>query len=526
MSVGHAFTLVQLCVRVVHGCLRSDETAERGPAQAGLVVRRVSEGPPLSVEHCLTPAGQALLPEPRSARSVAPVYDTLWSAIGGSPDTRPEVVLSGPEVVLPSRFDVTGLAAGTVAAATAAAARLHEARTGGPTRPVSIDRRTASAAFVSQALLRPVGWTLPPTWDPIAGDYAAADGWIRLHTNYRHHRNAVESVLGPVRDHAAAAAAAARWSAADLETAVVAAGGAAAAMHTRASWLASEPGIATLGEPLLRIDIHPGEAGPLPSLASGSARPFDGVRVLDLTRVIAGPVCTRFLAAYGAEVLRIDPRGFAEVPSLVPETTVGKRCAMLDLRTSSDRAVFDELVRDADVLVVGLRPDALSRLGYGLDQLRSLNPALIIGLLCAYGWAGPWSGRRGFDSLVQMSSGIAAPAHDGHAPDPLPAQALDHGTGYLLAAAIGQALAARATDGAAATIRASLIATANLLLAWPTPDAAAVAEPGWSDADTVASSTLWGPARRVPTPGRIDGVEARWDIDAGLLGRDRPQWRP
>ncbi|MCU1689962.1 MAG: hypothetical protein JWN20_1890, partial [Jatrophihabitantaceae bacterium] len=442
--------------------------------------------------------------------------------IGGSADARPDVVLSGPDVVLPSRFDVTGLAAGTVAVATAAAAHLHAVRTGAPSRPVSVNRRAASAAFVSQALLRPAGWTLPPTWDPIAGDYPAADGWVRLHTNYRHHRDAVTSVLGPMSDRAGAAAAVARWSAADLETAVVDAGGAAAAMHTRSAWLGSQPGAATLDEPLLRLDIRPGDSRPLSALTSASTRPFDGVRVLDLTRVIAGPVCTRFLAAYGADVLRIDPRGFEEVPSLVPETTVGKRCAMLDLLTLPDRATFDRLVRDADVLVVGLRPDALSRLDYGMDKLRSLNPALITASLCAYGWGGPWSGRRGFDSLVQMSSGIAAPARDGDAPDPLPAQALDHGTGYLLAAAIGQALAARATDGAVTDIRASLIATANLLLSRPTP--VAIADPGWSDADTVPSSTFWGPARRVPTAGSIEGVEARWDIEAGPLGRDRPLW--
>lgn len=454
------------------------------------------------------------------------MYEQLWAALGGSPGTAPQVEFSGPETVLGSRFDVTGLAAHTVAAATAAVAHLHAVHTGTAVRPVRIDRRAASAAFVSQSLLRPMGWSLPPTWDPLAGDYPTADGWIRLHTNYHHHRDAVVSVLGPVADRAATAAAVAAWAAQDLETAVIEAGGAAAALHTRAAWLASEPGSATADEPILRISTRPGGAlpGALAMRPGAGARPFVGVRVLDLTRVIAGPVCTRFLAAYGADVLRIDPRGFEEVAALVPETTIGKRCAMLDLRGPADRVVFDDLVRGADVLVTGLRPGALSALGYGSSDLQELNPGLITASLCAYGWSGPWAGRRGFDSLVQMSSGIAAPADERTAPDPLPAQALDHAAGYLLAAAIGHAVAARMTEGTVTDIRGSLIATANLLLRHRSPEGTVAAVPAWTDGDTVATQTSWGAARRVPVPGRIEGVDARWVIEAGPLGRDRPEW--
>ena len=191
-----------------------------------------------------------------------------------------------------------------------------------------------------------------------------------------------------------------------------------------------------------------------------------------MTRVIAGPVCTKFLAAYGAQVLRLDPPGFAEVPALLPETTAGKRTAALDLRVDADRRLFENLVADADVLVTGLRADALAGLGYGDGTLTAINPALIVASLNAYGWDGPWRHRRGFDSLVQMSCGIAAAgalAAGRDEPFPLPVQALDHATGYLLAAEVGRALTRRLTRSAVSRIRASLIGTANLLWSLPRP---------------------------------------------------------
>jgi crotonobetainyl-CoA:carnitine CoA-transferase CaiB-like acyl-CoA transferase len=133
--------------------------------------------------------------------------------------------------------------------------------------------------------------------------------------------------------------------------------------------------------------------------------------VLDMTRVIAGPVCTKFLAAYGAQVLRLDPPGFAEVPALLPETTAGKRTAALDLRADADRGLFENLVAGADVLVTGLRADALARLDYGDEALTAINPALIVASLDAYGWDGPWRDRRGFDSLVAITRGFRARRH-------------------------------------------------------------------------------------------------------------------
>jgi CoA-transferase family III len=464
------------------------------------------------------------------------IVEELWLAVRGGQagdagddagsDARHlgPVTIVGEERVLPSVFDVTGFAAAAVATATLAAARLHAARTDTAVGRVSVDRRAASAAFVSEVLFTPDGWERPPVWDPIAGDYPAADGWIRLHTNYRYHRAAAEKVLGG-GDRAAVAAEVRRWRASELEGAIVDVGGCAAAMHDRAAWVASPAGGAGAAEPVSRIETRPATAPR--RLTVADPRPYGGLRVLDLTRVIAGPVATRFLAAYGADVLRVDPRGFEEVPAILPESTVGKRRAALDLTEATDRAAFEALLVTADVLVTGLRPSALDRLGYNNATIRATNPAIVTATLDAYGWDGPWQPRRGFDSLVQMSCGIAAAgaaAAGVDKPVPLPAQALDHATGYLLAAAIGAALERLATSGRTSDIRMSLVGTSNALMARPVAGGLTDPRPTWAATDTQPTTTDWGPARRVPTPGRIDGVPAYWTIDAGSLGGDPAAW--
>jgi hypothetical protein len=349
---------------------------------------------------------------------------------------------------------------------------------------------------------------------------------VRLHTNYPHHRAAAEAVLG-ASDRASVAAEVAGRSAVDVEQAVVLAGGCAAALHSRAEWLASEPGAAAAGAP--PVEMIPGEVftrgtGWIAEPTGGPA-PLAGIRVLDLTRVIAGPVATRVLAAYGADVLRVDPPGFAEVSLLLAETTAGKHTTALDLREPAGRAAFEGLVSSADVLVGGLRGDALEQLGYGPEALRALNPGMVVARLDAYGWHGPWRHRRGFDSLVQMSCGIAAAG--GGDPDPLPVQALDHGTGWLLAAAVVQALTRRLSEGRVDQLRAALVGTAELLWRLPAaaPDAGGAAT-GLQDAVLEPVATAWGPARRVPLPGTIEGVRPRWSVDAGPLGRHGPQWQP
>ena len=427
---------------------------------------------------------------------------------------------------LPSAFAVTDFAAGSIAAAgCAVAALIARAHGGRPT--LRVDRRLASFWF--QTSIRPIGWEMPGLWDSIAGDYVCRDGWIRLHTNAPAHRAAAQRVLGGQEDRIAMARAVATRDGAVLEAAIVATGGCAAQLRTEAEWVAHPQGQAVASEPLVHVESI--VASPAPGWTVPIDRPLRGVKVLDLTRVLAGPIATRFLAGYGAEVLRIDAPAWDE-PAVVPEVTLGKRCARLDLKLPADRASFERLLAQADVLIHGYRPGALDALGYGNEARRRIVPGLIDVSLDAYGWSGPWATRRGFDSLVQMSSGIA---HAGMAwrsaevPTPLPAQALDHATGYLMAACAVAGIGQRLTEGRAMSCRVSLARTASLLLGLPREPQDRPLAPereggSASDFATQAESTSWGDARRLKPALQIEGAPMRWERGACRLGGHAPQF--
>ena len=423
---------------------------------------------------------------------------------------------------LPSAFAVTELASASLGAAGQAVAQLIQQQTG-RLPAVSVDRRLASFWFSSS--IRPRGWQVPPLWDPVAGDYASADGWIRLHTNAPHHRAAAERVLGKVADRDEMASKVAQWNAAELEQAIVDEGGCAAQMRSWQAWQAHPQGLAVNAEALVQRQTFTATTDK-PWLGS-VARPLAGIKVLDLTRVLAGPVASRFLAGLGADVLRIDSPTWDEA-GVVPEMTLGKRCARLDLKSPEGRQVFEALLKDTDILFHGYRADALEQLGYTASALQTLAPGLIDVSLNAYGWSGPWRNRRGFDSLVQMSSGIA---HAGMAwkqadkPVPLPVQALDHATGYLMAASAIQALSERLNTGRGGSARLSLARTAALLVeAGQVPQEPALRAEQASDQGLLVEQTAWGPAHRLLAPVTISGTPLQWELPAGELGSHRAQW--
>jgi crotonobetainyl-CoA:carnitine CoA-transferase CaiB-like acyl-CoA transferase len=443
---------------------------------------------------------------------------TSIQAVLGLPHTPIPFTSSG---ALPSAFAVTDLACVSMAVAGQAASELLHQQTG-RLPDLEVDRRLASFWFATS--IRPLGWSVPPLWDPIAGDYATRDGWIRLHTNAPHHRAAAESVLGACTDRAAMADKVARWAKSDLEQAVVDAGGCAAEMRTWEQWQVHPQGQAVNAEPLIQFANHPSRSRQ--PWTGSVARPLAGIKVLDLTRVLAGPIASRFLAGLGADVLRIDPPTWNE-PGVVPEVTLGKRCARLDLNDKSDRAVFECLLKDADILLHGYRADALERLGLGMYERRQLNPDLIDVCLNAYGWSGPWQNRRGFDSLVQMSSGIAEAGmrwKQSEKPTPLPAQSLDHATGYLMAASAIRLLAQRLSDGIGGSARLSLARTARLLIEHGAGTSEALRAEDEQDQGLMVEQTPWGPAHRLQAPLKITGTPLQWTLPATELGSHPAQW--
>jgi CoA-transferase family III len=439
-----------------------------------------------------------------------PAGGALWSALGGDPARAGDVKIRGRGRHLPSAFAVDDLAVGAVGCVLLAAADLADAR--GARRPVAtLDAAHVACAFASERRLRRDGRAAPATFAPLSRFAPARDGFIRLHANYPHHRQALLTALGVGEEHALDAIA--ERDAQELEEAIVAAGGAAAAVRSPAAWAAHPQGRAVADGPLVERRAVPpaGAAGRPHSRPPAPDRPAAGVRVLDLTRVIAGPVATRTLAALGADVLRLDSPHLPEIEDGLLDTCPGKRLAALDLRDDAARATLHALLADADALVHGHRPGALDAFGLGSDALAERHPHLVVASVGAWGHAGPWRSRRGFDSLVQAACGIAVEEGAGGAPGALPVQALDHATGYLVAASVLLGIAARERGGGAVHNRFALAATAaELMRRRADGDGPAAAEDG-CDRFRIELDHDGETLSLIAPPGALDGRALRWD---------------
>ena len=390
--------------------------------------------------------------------------------------------------------------------------------------PVTVDQRLASLWFGYSFAAQ--GWELPSLWDPIAGNYRCRDGWIRLHTNLPHHRAAALAVLDCAEEPEAVRAAVATWDGEPLETEVVAQGGVAAFMRSRAQWLAHPQGQAVQQDPLVNW-VAPRPVSLRERPEATATRPLAGLRVLDLTRVLAGPIATRTLAGFGAEVLRIDPPGWDE-PGVIQDISLGKSMACLDLRKNDDQEKFEDLLAQADVLVHGYRPGALDALGYSRPRRTALAPNRIEVTLDAYGWTGPWAKRRGFDSLVQMSCGIAdRGAHWAgvDSPTPLPVQALDHATGYMMASAVLNALTTAITTQRAASARLSLARMAEYLAQMPQQLTGPKIEGALpEDYARQIEDSGWGLALRLRPALQIGKTQMQWERPARACGSAPADW--
>jgi crotonobetainyl-CoA:carnitine CoA-transferase CaiB-like acyl-CoA transferase len=475
--------------------------------------------------------GMNVTPDSHTATDSATA--AAWRALGGPPESVGLVSYEGADGVLESRLPVRELARATVGAASLAAAELLAARRGAAEPPAVVVKEGAVAtAFVSERHLR-IDGRHPVSFAPLSRFWPAADGWVRTHANYPHHRARLLRALGveDIGDDdklvARVANVLAGRQAREIEETVYGGGGLAVRV-------APEP--VSLPLPLVEIEggegVERGGAGGAGGSGAGvaplgaAALPAQGVRVLDLTRVIAGPVATRTLAFLGADVLRVDCPRLPETPDAHADTGLGKRSTLLDLSAATDRETFDELLASADVLITGYRPGALDRFGLSAEDVRARHPGLVLAQLNAWGWSGvgPWSGRRGFDSLVQAASGIAAveAAEDG-TPGALPAQALDHGTGYLLAAAVLRSLTVRGRTGTGSRVRLSLAGTAQWLLHGIAPDPLSGPPYAPDQYVTGTASAALGVRHALP-PVHYEGSPTDWSHLATPWGSDTANW--
>ena len=395
--------------------------------------------------------------------SPAEILVDLWTAAGSEPSALESVRLTGSDPVLPSSFRVGTAAQVTIAAAGLAAAEIWRQRTGRK-QTVTVDMRHAAAEFRSERYLRIAGKPPPGSpWDKIAGTYRTGDDrWVRLHTNFPHHRDGILKLLGCAYEREAVQAALMKWQGETLETTAAEAGLATAMMRSPAEWATHPQGQAVASLPVVEI-TKIGEA-PARPLSKDADRPLTGVRVLDLTRVIAGPVCGRTLAAHGADVMRITAAHLPGMENLDLDMGRGKLSAELDLRAAEERERLASLLRDAHIFVQGYRPGGLAAFGFSPEACADIRPGIVAVTLSAYGHAGPWAPRHGFDSLVQTASGInhaEAEAAGLDRPKELPAQALDHGTGYLMAFGAMMALSRKAREGGSWHVRVSLAQTGH-----------------------------------------------------------------
>jgi len=470
----------------------------------------------------------------------------IWRGLGGD-STRLDRVRFHGAGALASPFAVTDLAAAVFAAAGSALGELLEAAGADPVE-IDVDRVLASGWFyLPPGPSEPLTGPPPRIQTPWMTEFATADGrWLRVQGAFPTLRSRIFDVLGTPADIDAVASVVRRYPADEIEQLLVDGGAAAAVDRSVDEWLAHPAGRAVHAEPIAHIEAGGASDS---SWQPTPGRPLAGIKVLDLTRVAAGPFATRFLAACGAEVLRVDAPGSDEssTPFMAQpnDLNLGKRWAILDAARPEGRDRLLELLSEADIFVHGYRPNAIDRL-ISPEERRRAKPDLVEVGLRAYGWTGPWQDRRGFDTLVQFSSGIAqatqawaladpaarlpliAVGHevDASRPRHMPVEALDLATGYQIATAAIRGLTRRLVDREGSTWRFSIARTASILIGrgevpQEGPSIELPLTGPWEDR---IYSGATGPVRRLRFPLEVEGNPLFWERPADRAGGSTPCW--
>ena len=441
-------------------------------------------------------------------------------------------VTGGTDPILPTPFRIGETSAAALAAVGLAVSELWEVRTG-RRQEVAVDTRQATASLRSGRYMQMDGAPVSTERNTVMGVYPARNGrWSYLHCNFPNHRAAALSVLGVPEDRDAVRKAVAQWDALELEEAIIAAKGAGGMVRTMDEWAKHPQAAAIASLPLMEI-VKIGETSP-EKLPDGD-RPLSGIRVLDLTRVLAGPTCARTLAEHGADVLKITGAHLPNIGYQEYDTGHGKLSAHLDLRQPKDVEILRGLVRETDVFSQGYRPGTLGTRGFSPETLAKLRPGIVFVSLSAFGHVGPWASRRGFDTVVQTVSGITSRQGDlfpGSAPGPqfYPVSAIDYLTGYLMAFGAMVALARRAREGGSWLVRISLAQTGRWLVGRGQVPEAELKDvekeftPSELERWSITSETPVGRLRHLGPVLRMSETAPRWARPSVPLGHNEPVW--
>ena len=477
-------------------------------------------------------------PIPRANLTVSDLINQLWSSLNLSPEALSSLYLPGSDSGshLPSSFKIGHLAQTSIALSALTAALIHSIRNSSQVPLVSVPLKHAVIEFKSERLCLLNGKPPPPPWGPIGGLHKASDGYVRIHDNFPNHRHGALKLLGcsstATREDVAKAVL--EWSAVELETASQQNSIVISALRSYDEWDAHPQSKATSNSPITIRKIASGPPGLPGHLKGGNDRCLRGLRVLELSRVIAAPVSGKTLAAHGADVIWITSPTLPDLPAADRDLGRGKRTVQLDLKSENDRYTLRGLAKDADVFIQGYRPGGLAAMGFSPEDLAALHPGIIYGTISAYGPEGPWKDYRGFDSLVQTCSGMnvsEAQHHGGAAAArPTPCQALDHAAGYFLAAGISAALYKKATEGGSYAVHVSLAGAMKYLRSLGQYEEKGVFD-CWdpSTKEEVEEyletrDSEFGELKAVKHSATVEGAMPGWDVMPKPLGSDQAVW--
>ncbi|KAF7593414.1 hypothetical protein BBP40_011516 [Aspergillus hancockii] len=485
------------------------------------------------------PAGSPAID--RTSFSARDTVEYIWKTLGLPKESLQSLQISGNGLGLPSSFKIADLAQASISLSALLAAQIHALRNSILTPVVAVSRQHAVIEFKSERLYSfPGQSSLPDTWGPLSGLHKSFDGYVRVHDSFPDHHNSTKALLGcsPDAGRAEVASKITSWRSVDLESAAFEANSVISALRSYSEWDALPQARAISDFPILLRKIGDAPVGlPQGMRAANADKSLRGLRVLEFSRVIAAPLSGRTLAAHGADVLWVTSPNLPDLPVLDRDLGRGKRTIQLDLLTKEGNEELVRLLEDAHAVIQGYRPGSLASRGLSPDILaqRFSHRGIICANLSAYGPVGPWSDKRGFDSLVQTCSGMNVSEAEhygaGEPARPMPCQALDHAAGYFLASGIETALYKQATEGGSWEVNVSLAGVMKYLRSlgqfsgkdgFQAQDYKCTADVPPEYLET--RSTGFGEMTAVRPSASIQGVEIGWDIMPKPLGSDEKKW--